>query len=1035
MNANNLPRRVLAILLAVSNVASAGPTVHLPVTAAPAGAGVSGVAAVGARPVTLAQPSLSVASGLSAPSVTPSLALPRAQSVLAQPALALPSAVNGVRAEASVAPTALPTGAAPSAVPMSVPGAQVAGRAAAAPSYAAAAAKSPAAAAAAALFARPAGPVNGIDDFFDGSEGERGDGLSASAAAPEAGAAAFAPTEHTDTLDLWVGRTTQGKLFDSKVSASIRMINNERSEWFWGKYQRELPVRVVAGNRMLFVTRILDAETKPVSELTLRDLKAYFGSSVAKSKAGEDEAGLVARLKVRLLAELRAKAARNPGAPKVIGEDTKVRVLHFMPYNQAQHLPENETEAVSEIRPRKPVSVPEVLKPLSRMLPRLVLIDLKLLGDRVPWDLLEDMGKLQKAGMSFVLLSDKSQEEVDKMIERGMTLRQRDDLTRWKMFSLSNDGNTLYGYSGSFPKLKTARGFQRHEIDIIRHAAAAAAPEGVVVEDKSFGVTVRPKRGVSVSELEAALSRQIQRFGLPGDSFALTRTEVDGKPAVRVRPTTLDRAVPQLLADLQENEGLYLNDQHVMTVSENPAVKGALAGSLHAADHMAGVAREDYVETALAAMLGSYRENRVGDLAASASSIKSFKAKRFEYGGGSGNRIPMLLGHVAHTAFDWAVMKYVETKELPAFEELWQKALTIWDREHLAETVNLLGSPRERTLGYRDAMQARMRTMYDEFARTVKLYPIVLGSELPNLLVVDRYDAQGRPAHRDIFRGLYDVVLARRVADGLEVLVGDFKTGQTPALQHMAKDVQVLLYDFFSRSMWDTIAVPYTVSADIEKVVNRIIGFIYPRGMQGVSIGEFERLPFELFLANIMQRTRKHKGVLTEEMIEKELAAAKREAAKAAKAGKKAGAAAGKAEPAPAEAKVETSRPKSGDFSTLELPRTVPGLKIKRKWAQEILSGKKKIEYRTMSTNPKPFVAIIQTFTDDQPGRPAEVVAFARIERVTRGDGQYEWHISHVTPVTPYVVPNNKPGAIIWVKDVPVHGPERLNGPTGAEKA
>ena len=124
--------------------------------------------------------------------------------------------------------------------------------------------------------------------------------------------------------------------------------------------------------------------------------------------------------------------------------------------------------------------------------------------------------------------------------------------------------------------------------------------------------------------------------------------------------------------------------------------------------------------------------------------------------------------------------------------------------------------------------------------------------------------------------------------------------------------------------------------------------------------------------------------------------------------------------------KIDKTRPKTADAATLDLPQTVPGLKIKKIFAEQIVAGTKKIEYRTVNTAPKGFVAIIQTFTDEEPGRPAEVVAFARIAKVTQANGQYEWHLTNVTPVKPYVVPNNKPGAIIWVKDVPVQGPRRL---------
>lgn len=690
------------------------------------------------------------------------------------------------------------------------------------------------------------------------------------------------PAEEEDTLDLWVGKTAQKKLFDSKISASIRVINNTRSEWFWGQYQRRLPIRVVSGGRVLFITRIVKAGTKKIGALTLEDFKAYYSARTVARRSGETDETQLARLRRKLIEEIKWKAQRKINSPKVISDESRVRVLHFLPYDQARDLPENGIKKTPDIRERKELEIPAALKDLHRMLPRLVLFDLRLYGDRIPFDVLEDMGKLQKAGVTFVFLSDKTQDEVEKMIRRDTPVHQQNDITRWKLLSLSNDGNTLYGYSGSFEELKASRRFQTDQREILKYAAQAAAPEGIIVEERSYVLSIRPKRGVALDELEKALQHQLDRFGMPRDAYALTVGEHAGQPVVRVRPTTLSRSFGRLIKDLQTEEGLYLNEHNILTVSDDAELHAALPKAMHAGPVMPKTtAREDYIETALAAMLASYRRNQQGDLAASASSIKSFKFKRF--GGGFDYRIYMLMGHVAHTSLDWAVMEYSDTGELPPFEALRAKSRAIWEKEQIGVTTNLLEKPRERTLGYRDSMEARLFTMYEELARTIKIYPIVLGTELSNLMVIDRFNAAGEPTHRDIFRGLYDLVLARRVKGGLDILVADFKSGQTPALQHMAKDTQVLLYDFFARTLWPTINIPYSLANKLEKVVSRYVGFIYPRGMQGVSLSEFDRLFFEKFITNIMNRMRKHKRVLTDEMIEKEMEKAAREARKAAK--------------------------------------------------------------------------------------------------------------------------------------------------------
>ncbi len=689
------------------------------------------------------------------------------------------------------------------------------------------------------------------------------------------------PEDEDAALDLWFGKTNQGKLFDSKISASIRPINNKGSERFWGQYQRKIPIRIIAGGKVQFITRIVKSYTRKIKDLTLEDYKAYYGSRIAAKKGGETDAKQLQRLENKLLAEIKWKSERKLNAPKVISNEMKVRVLNFLPYDQARDLPDNGIEKTPAVRDRKDLEIPAKLKDLHRLLPRLVVFDLRLYGDRIPFDVLEDMGKLQKAGMTFVFLSDKTQEEVEKMIRRDTPAHQQNEITRWKLLSLSNDGNTLYGFSGSFEELKTSKQFQADQQEIIKRAAGAT--EGaVVVTDRRYMLQMRGKRGVNLDELKTAFEAQLKRFGMPEGSYSLSIGDKEGAPVVQVRPSTLANSMEQLIADLQVHEGLYLNQEHILTVTDDPAIMKALPGAKHAAPDMPKATdRSDYIETALAAMLDTYRVNKVGDLAASASSMKSFKYRQL-YGGGGGfeYRIYMLMGHVGHAALDWAVMKYNEDGKLPPFEDTVKVARDIWVREQIDVTNNMLERARETNLGYRDAMEARMFTMYEELQRTLELYPIALGTELPNLMVVDRFNKVGEPTHRDIFRGLFDLVVAKKVKGGLEVFVTDFKTGQTPALQHMSKDLQVLLYDFFSRKLWPTINAPYSLAQPLVKVVSRVVAFIFPRGMQGKTINEFDRLTFEKTINLLMLKMRKHSGNLTEEMMEKERLKAEREARK-----------------------------------------------------------------------------------------------------------------------------------------------------------
>ncbi|OIO08054.1 MAG: hypothetical protein AUJ52_08920 [Elusimicrobia bacterium CG1_02_63_36] len=900
MTQNILARVVLSLAIA-ANSASGAFAGNIAVSpSAPRIAPVSGPAALvgngasAATALSLAAPSL----GMSLPSLLP-------VSVAQTQGLAAASAVAETPAAAALARQA-PTATARPSVRAS---AEVSNAAALteAPSYKAAAAKSrtvgqtvalvqqgrsaPASGINAATlnrlfdFGGRRGSLNGADFSEDAVDAE----VDAKVRADAASDLQIAPQDEDEALDLWFGKTNRSKLFDSKISASIRPINNAGSERFWGRYQRRIPIRVIAGGQVQFITRIVKSYTHKIKDLTLEDYKSYYGSRITAKKGGETDTAQLARLERKLLEEIKWKSERKLNAPKVISSEMKVRVLHFLPYDQARDLPDNGVEKTPQFRERKELEIPAGLKDLQRMLPRLVLFDLRLYGDRIPFDVLEDMGKLQKAGMTFVLLSDKTQEEVERMIRRDTPAHQQNDVTRWKLLSLSNDGNTLYGFSGSFEELKASRQFKADEQEILKRAAGATS-SGIVVEDRRFLLSMRAKRGVGLEDLKKAFDAQLKRFGMPEDAYALTLGEHEGTPVVQARPTTLARAMGSLIKDLQTSEGLYLNQQHILTVTDDPALQAALPGAMHAAAVMPKTtAREDYIETALAAMLGDYRVNKVGDLAASASSMKSFKYRQL-YGGAGGfeYRIYMLMGHVGHTALDWAVMKYNEDGKLPPFEETLTVAREIWVREQLDVTTNMLERPRETTLGYRDAMEARMFTMYEELRQALKLYPIALGTELPNLMVVDRYNKEGEQTHRDIFRGLFDLVVAKEVKGGLEVFVTDFKTGQTPAIQHWGKDLQVQLYDYFSRRLWPTITAPYSLTQKLQTVVSRVVAFIFPRGMQGRTINEFDRLTFEKTINLLMLKMRKHSGNLTEEMMEKERLKAEREARKELKEANKA---------------------------------------------------------------------------------------------------------------------------------------------------
>ncbi len=925
---------------------------------------------------------------LAAALIAPSSAL--AQSRAAQPvrlapglsamsAAPQPIATFGMVAESLAVPLALP--AVLSAVPALAP---VPVLAAAAPT------------AFESLSAMPAAAADGAGRRFDGEvEGPE------DAASPEIIDTAAAAPALYEQLELWFTRKDRKELSKDNVYALIRPVfdaaekKGDRvsySQWYWEKYQKGRSVYVKTGNQTMFVSRVAEASTKRIAELDRKDFEGFYTPALMKGKSTK-------QLRARLIDELTQRnILKGKGAKGVMSADSFVRVVKVLPFNTARLLPENTEGSGLAALPRREIALPAALQGLNHMLPKAVLVDMRLFKDSVPYALIEDMSKLMKAGVYFILLSDKRSEgpgSAEDLLTRGLTTKQRDQVSRYKLVTLTDDGNALQSFDGSFARFHSSKSFSGQEQELMQFAARLTGLSGTVgAHGTEFNIDVTGRGAALAGELIANMSK----LGLPSGQWHFSSSELNGRATLTVRPQNLVSALPHLFETLRDEQDLYVLPSDVMTISRDDALLGAMKGSLQPAAHLDAQGAE-LVDASLASLLGPYRENKPGDLASSASKIASLK--REGKGFGDGGSIFMMMGHVMHASFNWALWKYRQEGVLPAAEDLAEIAERKWDREIGAATRNLLDRSGKRLAGYHGEMLSRLKVMYGYLAKEIAQYPIVIGSELPNLFVVERFK-KGEPLNRDIFRLIFDLALARETPAGLEVAVLDFKTGQTPMLQNLEKDTQVQLYDTIVRQMWQRLPLPYGGTGALKDAVDFIIRFIYPTGMRQPILNEWTRISFGGFLRNQVNKLRK---LATPPDPEKEKA---------------------KAKAARLIGRVDPSRPETAGFDTLVLPRVVPGLKIKKEFAQQIIKGTKTSESRGVPTKPKPFVALIQTFTDEEPGRPAEVVGFARIEKVTGKSGAFEWHLSHVTRVKPYVLRNDKPGAVLWVKDVPVSGPRRL---------
>ncbi|MBI3566568.1 MAG: PD-(D/E)XK nuclease family protein, partial [Elusimicrobia bacterium] len=533
-------------------------------------------------------------------------------------------------------------------------------------------------------------------------------------------------------------------------------------------------------------------------------------------------------------------------------------VVRFLSATKARELPENKDESAYPVAPRAEARIPEGLRGLNHQLPKVVFLDMRLFPNGVPYPLIEDMSKLMKTGVYFVLFSDKPNGvvgSVDELLTRQLTVKQRDQISRYKMLILSDDGNSLTGHSGNFARPLPSQRFTPQQLEMMSFVAMAKT-RYASVDFKSTRFEVELAKGADAERAKTDLLEGMRGMRLDPDAWLWSVTERGGRAVITARPQSLVSALPHLFEVMREDEGLFVNPSDVMLISRDAGLTAALPGAVLPAQHL-GSEGEAFADESLASLLGPYRVNQPGDLAASASKISSFLQGRTG-GGFDGGNVYMMTGHVMHSAFNWAVWVYRNTGKLPTAEETVATARKIWEVEVGKGTgKNLLGRPGESLAGLYETVEQRLRAMHQIAEDVLKVYPIAVGTELPNLVVADRLKKGGAADHRDVFRLIFDFVVARETKDGkLEVVIVDFKTGQVPTLQNLEKDTQVQLYDLLVRRMWPTMRLPYGGTGAFREVADYKLNFLYTAGAYQPSLNDWSRLKFDKFLKNVMNRIR-----------------------------------------------------------------------------------------------------------------------------------------------------------------------------------
>lgn len=828
------------------------------------------------------------------------------------------------------------------------------------------------------------------------------------------------------------------------------------SEIYWEAYRKGVEIDVFSGGGNVFgrPTKITYAVTKPISKMSKDDFKGLVPAVQLQLPIKELRQKLVERLDATRIA---FRGWDNP-----VTVDSRVRVIKFQSYIDL-YKEVHGKNAVPEPEPvveREPLHIRAEgkLANLTRFPPRLVFLDVDSLEKALSPVQLADMAELQRTGVYFVAFSRRPYDAPGGMrdlLVKNMSGSQLTAQMPNRFLAVTDDGAVVSKMrkDGTIVPLDAQR-FSPTELDVMQDAAqksleSAGIKPGDVSERKQGPIFVESQRwnpfkrepkaaprdprvryelifpndaGFKLETWRLSFERRLREQGIPAVGH-VTRLE-DGRFSYSVQKTDLMGSLDRVYRHLGDEFGMYATPtkSDIAVLSDDAALRSVnpLLDIAKLTD-LKGTTR---FENVLGLILGEARE---GGKKGSASRIISFVGYRERYMSefiiaqdAAEQNINFFSGHMVHAANDWLIsnLQHGVVPTPQAYEthlrERWDRGL----REPKAVGIPK-GALNEQLL---DASVERALQMYKHVVAAHNRGEIIVGSEIPNFMIIKAFKkgADGVLKERYIVHTIFDFIAIRPTyvdaqgrKHGIQVTY-DFKTGPAKSVQKLEKDDQVLTYSLFAHERWvgQPFPVPYMSGDDSYIIDDNVIEYIYNL-VQKPTVDPYMREKQRRRIPRIFEaiaRTEAKLMGVTADGRPKET--------------KKKGAAA--PQPKGPKVKIDKSRPAEAGFETLTLPRTVPGLKIKREFAQKIVAGKKKIEYRTMSTNPKPFVAIIQTFTDDEPGRPAEVVGFARIEKVTQGDGQYQWHLSHVTPVAPYVVPNNKAGTVIWVKDVPVQGPKKL---------
>ncbi len=697
--------------------------------------------------------------------------------------------------------------------------------------------------------------------------------------------------DQLDELGLFYAGTSARGLLDSHIWGDVKFVKpSEGSKWWWNKFKKGETIRIKSGSEWLFYTQLTDAQTKPIGKLTKEDLVGIFTTNdLARNGIGILRAAVIERL---------TKAHKGQFD---INLRTSVRLIHFKTPKQLGDeslAGKPKSEIYDPFAERAPLKLPadSPLRRLNQYYPKAVMVDLDLFEGRIPPQLIEDMGKLQRAGVKFVFFSDKAGASY-KVQQAQIT-----DGLYGSLFALDG-GALIVAHSRDKAHTRTADLLTEYDRGVLlQHARIAAYKNGLDPKGVSESFVDQPGgfkgpastyfRGqipasADAAAFKAALEAELAAAGLRGE--VIFDAAAKGPKGFVIQHRRVTDAMGDVLRGLQ-TMGVFANPQEILVISENPAYAKSLTKATEAllaqdapgaakregavrpapdAATLAGVPLKghDLLENALGAVLGEYRQNMRGDFVTSASALDSFAHYTDRYFAqelikGEEN-VYAFWGHETHDVMNWVAWVQRNTGRIPTEEESVERFRRQWDEAMHSPEFAVYLPPGRDFVNLREAAVGRLKGIYQIYRR-VMAEPGVhfIGTEVPNVFMLRSVDRKKGETRRVFIRTIFDFVVTMPSADGkgTTLWVMDFKSGVKPTQEILEKKIQPRTYRLFTAYKWHSLPREYDIAAErVTPIAGTELEFHYNRTSVRIPLNSWHDGRTELEILRLAERMRQDK--------------------------------------------------------------------------------------------------------------------------------------------------------------------------------